>query len=115
MHIELETRQPSLFNSYFKGNILSNKPFNESGSRRKDGLDQAAEEAVAGSTDEAEILQQAEQEVRERRNGYQRISTDAYYQTERRIGYGQDGLDGATEVDGADMDGVPYSEGDMNR
>ncbi|MEO6825520.1 MAG: hypothetical protein ABI167_12495 [Nitrosospira sp.] len=89
---------------------MSNKPFNESGIGSKGGLDQATEEAVVGSTDEAETLQQAEQEVKERRNGYQRISTDAYYQTERRIGYGQDWLDGKTEVDGADMDGVPYSE-----
>ena len=94
---------------------MSSKPFNESSIGSKGGFDQATEEAVAGSTDEAKISQQAKQEVRERRNGYQRISTDAYYQTERRIGYGQDWLDGKTEVDGADTDGVPYSEGDMKR
>lgn len=94
---------------------MSSKPFNESGIGSKGGFDQATEEAVVGSTEEVEIPQQAKQEVRERRNGYQRISTDAYYQTERRIGYGQDWLDGKTETDGADMDGVPYSDGDIKR
>lgn len=71
------------FNTYLKGHILSSKPSSKPGSRSKGGLS-AATQDIAEPVNEAEAPGQAWQGPRERRNGYQAISTAAYYRTERR-------------------------------
>ena len=54
--------------------------------------------------------------VRERRNGYQMISTAFYYRTERRGGHAQDWLAVKTGVDGVPgIDEAPYNGGDFDR
>lgn len=58
----------------------------------------------------------AEHEVRERRNGYQMISTASYYQIERRSGPAHNWREAKTEVDGGPgIDGAPYYLGDSDR
>lgn len=71
------------FNTYLKGHILSSKPSSKPGSRSKGGLSAAIQD-IAEPVSEAEAPEQAWQGSRERRNGYQAISTAAYYRTERR-------------------------------
>ena len=109
----------SSFNSYFKGHILSSKPSSKPGVRSKGELNVTTKkgiaESVTESVNEAKASQQAEHEVRERRNGYQMISTAAYYRTERRglsgFGKAQDWLDAKAEIDGVPgIDGAPYGE-----
>lgn len=57
-----------------------------------------------------------EHEVRERRNGYQMISTASYYQTERRSGHVHNWREAKAEVDGVPgIDEAPYYVGDSDR
>lgn len=64
----------------------------------------------------AKTHRSGEPNVRERRNGYQMISTASYYRTERRGVHAQDWLAVKTEGDGAPgMDGAPYNVGDSDR
>ncbi len=70
----------------------------------------------AESIDEAKTFQKIKSEVRERRNGYQKISTDAYYRIERRKGSGQSSQDVQTEVDGSsDFSESPFGGSDVER
>ncbi len=100
-----------LFNAYFRGHILSSKPLSEPVVGSKSILDVTAQKVDAESINETKTLQQDGHEVRERRNGYQEISTDTYYQTERRGSHdsgdtkAQDWLETEAEIDGA-----PYNE-----
>ena len=90
---------------------MSSKPLSEPAIGSKDPLDITTKKVDAESISETKTLQQAEHEIKERRNGYQKISTDAYYRTERRglhdsgDGGGQKWLENEGEIDGA-----PYSE-----
>ena len=121
MHGRLESAHVhSSFNSYFKGHILSSKPSSKPGVRSKGELNVTTKKGVAESVNEAKASQQAEHEVRERRNGYQMISTAAYYRTERRglsgFGKAQDWLDAKAEIDGVPgIDGAPYGERESDR
>lgn len=112
MHIKSEAWEAeNLFNSYFRGHILSSEPLSEPVIGSKGALDITTKKVDAESISETKTLQQAEHEIKERRNGYQKISTDAYYRTERRglrdggEGGGQKWLENEGEIDGA-----PYSE-----
>jgi hypothetical protein len=107
-------------NSYFKGHILSSKP--GTGSKRR--LNAPIKKDAAESVNAEKIPPQAEQEVvRERRNGYQRISTATYYRTERRGLSGFDQVqdqppEANVEIDaapGADGASGPYGEGELDR
>lgn len=100
----------SLFNSYFEGHILSSKPSGKPDVEHKDRLDVTTNIPDAESVDEAKVLQQVEHEVRERRNGYQKISTDTYYRTERRALHdgGDSELQDSQETEG-EIVGAPYS------
>lgn len=63
----------------------------------------------------AKTRRSGEHKVRERRNGYQMISTASYYRTERRGAHAQDWLAAKTEVEGLPgMDGTPYNVGDSD-
>ena len=92
---------------------MSSKPLSEPAAGGKGLLDVTTKKVDAESVSETETLQQAGREVGvgERRNGYQKISTDTYYRTERRGLHAggdtrvQDWLE--TE---AEMDGAPYNE-----
>ena len=101
----------SLFNANFRGYILSSKPLSEPVAGSEGLLDVTTKKVDAESVNETETLQQAGREVGERRNGYQKISTDTYYRTERRGLHAggdtrvQDWLE--TE---AEMDGAPFNE-----
>lgn len=92
----------------------------------------AAKKGVAKPPDAAKAPQQVEQEARERRNGYQMISTATYYRTERRrLGdFNKSGdwprakaeIDGATGMDGTPgvddvpgADGTPWGESEPDR
>jgi hypothetical protein len=108
----------------FKGHILSSKPSSKPGIRSKDRLNVAIKKGIAESVtelgNEAKAPQQAEHEVGERRNGYQMISTAAYYQTERRglngFGKARDWLEAKTEIDSLpEIDGMPYGEREPDR
>lgn len=114
----------SSFTSYFKGHILSSK----SGIGDKGGPSAPIapiKKDVAELANAEKIPQQAEQEVvRERRNGYETISTAAYYRTERRGLSGfdqqaQDWLQANPEIGaGHGVDsapGVPYEEEEPDR
>lgn len=72
---------------------------------------------MPGDSMTEEARQSVEHKGRERRNGYQTISTAAYYRTERRgfSGFGEahDWLEVKTEAEGVPgIDRAPYSEGD---
>ena len=99
------------FQLIFYGHILSSKLLGKSCVERKGRLDVTTNKPDAKSVDEAKMLQQVEHEVKERRNGYQKISTDAYYRTERRVLHdgGDSGLQDSLETEG-EIDGTPYSE-----
>jgi len=90
---------------------LSSKPLSKPGVRSKGRLNVTTKKVDAESVNEAKTLQQVEHEVRERRNGYQMISTDAYYRSERRglHGGGDSGVQDWLETEG-EIDGAPYSE-----
>ena len=77
----------------------------------KDRLDVTTDMPDAESVDAAKMRQQVVHEVKERRNGYQKISTDAYYRTERRALHegGDSGVQGSQESEG-EVVGTPYSE-----
>ena len=112
MHIKSEAwKAENLFNSYFRGHILSSKPLSKPVIGREGALDVTTKKVDAESTSETKTLQQAEHEIKERRNGYQKISTDAYYRTERRVLHdgGDSGLQDSLETEG-EIDGTPYSE-----
>ncbi|MGH8762402.1 MAG: DUF2934 domain-containing protein [Nitrosospira sp.] len=85
-----------MFNSHLKGkgHILSSKSSSKPNSGNKGELNVAARKSAARPINEAQAPQQVEQEVRERRNGYQTISTAAYYRPERR---GLNGFDKARD------------------
>lgn len=112
MHIKSGAWQgQSLFNAYSRGHILSRKPLSEPVAGSEGLLDVTTKKVDAESVNETETLQQAGREVGERRNGYQKISTDTYYRTERRGLH--DG--GDTKVQDwleteAEMDGAPFNE-----
>lgn len=127
MHGRLESAHVhSSSNSYFKGHILSSKPSSKPGIRSKDRLNVAIKKGIAESVNEAKAPQQAEHEVGERRNGYQMISTAAYYRAERRglsgFGKARDWLEAKAEIDGVpeidgmpEIDGRPYGEREPDR
>ena len=92
---------------------MSSKPLSEPAAGGKSLPDVTIKKVDAELVNETETLQQGGREagVGERRNGYQKISTDTYYQTERR------GLHtgGDTRVQDwleteAEMDGAPFNE-----
>ena len=81
-----------------------------------DQLDIKIKTHDAESIDEAGTLQEIKSEARERRNGYQKISTDAYYRIERRKESEQGSQDIQTEVDGSsDFSESPFGGSDVER
>ncbi|SCY73043.1 hypothetical protein SAMN05216420_11525 [Nitrosospira sp. Nl5] len=90
---------------------------------RSKGQNAPTKKDAAEPANGEKIPQQAEQEVvRERRNGYQMISTATYYRTERRGLSGfdqvQDQPEANVEIDatpGADGASGPYGEGELDR
>ncbi|MDQ3186592.1 MAG: hypothetical protein M3Q16_09110 [Pseudomonadota bacterium] len=83
----------------------------KSGVRSKDGFNVTTKEDIVESVNETKAVPQAEPESRERRNGYEMISTDAYYRTERRgnsFGGIQDWQEATAKIDDAlSIDGPP--------
>lgn len=131
MHGRLESAHVhGSLNSYFRGHILSSKPSSKPGIRSKDRLNVTIKKGIAESVtelgNEAKAPQQAEHEVGERRNGYQMISTAAYYRAERRglsgFGKARDWLEAKAEIDGVpgsdgmpEIDSGPYGEREPDR
>lgn len=96
------------FNTYLKGHILSSKPSSKPGSSNKGDL--TTTQDIAGPVNEAEVSRQTWHGPRERRNGYQTISTAAYYRTERR---GLSGFDKARDWPEAEseIESLPGADG----
>lgn len=99
---------------------MSSKPGVGTGVGSESKLGVTAEKIDTKPVKEAEAPQPFEHEVRERRNGYQMISTAAYYQIERRgfSGFGEaynrvEAKTGLNAVPG--IDEAPYSEDDLTR
>ena len=90
---------------------MSSEPLSEPVIGNKGELDITTKKVDAESISETKTVQQAEHEVKERRNGYQKISTDAYYRTERRgLHDGGDGGGQKWVENEGEIDGAPYSE-----
>ena len=90
---------------------MSSEPLSEPVIGNKGELDITTKKVDAESISETKTLQRDEHEIRERRNGYQKISTDAYYRTERRgLHDGGDGGGQKWVENEGEIDGAPYSE-----
>ena len=101
---------------------MSSKPLSNSvagSTKRKkieSGFVESSKKSISAEAMAAKTRRSGEHKVRERRNGYQMISTDSYYRTERRGAHAQDWLAAKTEVEGLPgMDGTPYNVGDSDR
>ena len=90
---------------------MSSKPLGKPGMERKNSLDITTDMPDAESVDAAKVHQHVVHEVKERRNGYKKISTDVYYRTERRALHESDdsGVQGSQENEG-EVVVTPYSE-----
>ena len=77
---------------------------------------ESSKKSIPAESMAAKTRRSGEHKVRERRNGYQMISTASYYRTERRGAHAQDWQAAKTEAEGLPgMDGTSYNVGDSDR